>query len=102
MRTLMHPRMEELRFSVVLQALSDPARLHIIRALLHDPPQACQDILPQMPKSTRSYHFRVLREAGITHTVIIGSQHVVTVRQHDLETRFPGLLKGLVQATAPD
>ena len=98
----MHPRTEELRFSVVLQALSDPTRLNIVRALLHNPPQACQDIFPQMPKSTRSHHFRILREAGITYTTTVGPRHVVTVRERDLEERFPGLLNVLVHATGPD
>lgn len=102
MRTLMHPAREELRLSVVLQALSDPTRLHIVRALLQNPPQECQDIYSQMPKSTRSHHFRILREAGITQTTIIGARHSVTIRQQDLDARFPGLLNVLIRTTEPD
>lgn len=102
MRTLIHPHTKDLRFGHVLQALSDPTRLQIVRALLQDPPQDCQDIYPQMPKSTRSHHFRILREAGITHTAIIGSRHIVTIRQRDLEERFPGLLTVIMHTTGPD
>lgn len=55
----------------ILQALADPTRLQIIR-LLRDKGHelSCSEIVAQIriPKSTASYHFRTLREAGLTAT----------------------------------
>ena len=36
------------------------------------------------------HHFRVLREAGITHTRVEGGARHVTLRREELEARFPG------------
>ena len=43
-----------------------------------------------------SHHFRVLREAGITHTRIDGTTRHVTLRREDLDARFPGLLDAVL------
>jgi DNA-binding transcriptional ArsR family regulator len=43
-------------------------------------------------KATRSHHFRVLREAGVTHTRLEGTHRHVSLRREDLDARFPGLL----------
>ena len=44
-----------------------------------------------MPKSTRSHHLKVLREAGVMRTEARGRERVLTLRRDDLEERFPGL-----------
>ena len=51
-------------------------------------------------KSTLSHHLRVLREAGITHTHVLGSRREVSLRWGDLETRFPGLLTAILAGIA--
>ena len=51
-----------------------------------------------LSKATRSHHFRVLREAGITHTRLEGAARFVRLRDDELEQRFPGLLQAIVNA----
>jgi hypothetical protein len=48
-----------------------------------------------MPVSTCSYHLRLLREAGVTRTRAAGTERWMSVRQADLDARFPGLLDAL-------
>jgi DNA-binding transcriptional ArsR family regulator len=44
-------------------------------------------------KSTLTHHLKVLREAGLTRTRSEGVQRLVSLRQDDIEGRFPGLLE---------
>ena len=101
MRTLHHPRAEELNLPEVLHALSDPVRLQIVRTLADRREQACSALEATVSKSTLSHHFKVLREAGITHTRANGTQRLVSLRQDDLEARFPGLLRSVIDAHDP-
>lgn len=98
MRTLHHPRVDELNLPEVLHALSDPVRLQIVRTLAVREEQACSAVEASVSKSTLSHHFKVLREAGITHTRANGTQRLVSLRQDDLEARFPGLLRSVLDA----
>jgi DNA-binding transcriptional ArsR family regulator len=51
-----------------------------------------------LSKATRSHHFKVLREAGVTHTRAEGTHRHVSLRREDLEARFPGLLAAVLAA----
>ncbi|WP_164669691.1 ArsR/SmtB family transcription factor [Virgibacillus doumboii] len=101
MRTPFHPSKEDIHFSSVMHALSEPIRLNIVRELLLDPSADCSEMYTDMPKSTRSHHFRVLRESGVTRTEVNGSLHHVSLRHEDLNTRFPGLLDTIAKANEP-
>ncbi len=101
MRTRFEPRRDEIRLTAVLHALSDPVRLEIARKLLANADLSCSTLCADMPKSTRSYHFRVLRESGVTRTFVEGSYHRVIIRSDDLDARFPGLLEALGRASEP-
>ena len=48
-------------------------------------------------KATRSHHFKVLREAGLTHTRVVGTARHVTLRRDELDRRFPGLLDAVTR-----
>jgi hypothetical protein len=50
-----------------------------------------------MAKSRLSNHFRVLREAGLIRTTKKGVEHQNTVREADINARFPGLLKSILK-----
>jgi DNA-binding transcriptional ArsR family regulator len=90
---LTHPMRSQLELAPVLAALSDPIRLQIVRVLANDAaPRACGTIDLPVTKSTRSHHFRVLREAGVILTRIEGRQRMSELRREDLDARFPGLL----------
>lgn len=92
MRTPVQPTREELRIADVLHALSDPVRLEIVRSLDEEDELPCGGVDAPVSKSTLSHHLKVLRDAGITHTRAEGTQRLVSLRVHELEARFPGLL----------
>src|SRR5207302_8881557 len=99
MRSLHHPHIEEVALPAVLHALSDPVRLQIVRTLADCSEQSCSAVEASVSKSTLSHHFKVLREAGITHTRANGTHRLVSLRSAELEHRFPGLLTSVLDAT---
>ncbi len=92
MRELFHPDPHEFSLPTVFHALSDPIRLEIVRTLASTSEQSCGWFDFKLTKSTLSHHFRVLREAGVIRTRMAGTQRFISLRQEDLEARFPGLL----------
>ena len=98
MRTLIHPTGEELELTSVLAALSDPIRITIVRALAAQGEMACGTLELEVSNATRSHHFRVLREAGITQTRPEGTHRYVSLRRDCLNERFPGLLDVVLAA----
>jgi DNA-binding transcriptional ArsR family regulator len=95
------PRRDDIRLEAVLQALSDPVRLSIVRTLAATPgsQRACGTFGLPVSKSTASHHFRVLREAGVIHQHNHGRERLSELRQADLDSRFPGLLASIVAAS---
>jgi DNA-binding transcriptional ArsR family regulator len=89
---LHQPDTGELDLTTVLQALGDPIRLEIVRRLAADGERTCGSFELGISKATRSHHFKVLREAGVTQTRLEGTHRHVSLRRDDLEIRFPGLL----------
>ncbi len=93
------PTRDELELTAVLHALSDPMRLRLVAVLAARPgPCACNSIELPVTKSTRSHHFRVLREAGIIEQEIVGRTKMTSLRRDDLDARFPGLLGSVLKA----
>jgi DNA-binding transcriptional ArsR family regulator len=92
------PAAGELELAAVLHALSDPVRLRIVEQLAAEGEQACGAVLLPVSASTRSHHFRILREAGVTVTRVAGTTRLVSLRQADLDLRFPGLLAAVVRS----
>jgi DNA-binding transcriptional ArsR family regulator len=92
--------MKDLELHVVLQALSDPCRMTIVRQLLQSKGRAlaCNEVELDVAKATRSHHFEVLRAAGIIHTEMDGTKCMTSVRRPELAKRFPGLLKLIATA----
>lgn len=43
----------------------------------------------------------MLRESGVMFTRLEGTQRFISIREEDLNTRFPGLLDVVVHATEP-
>ncbi len=96
---LPQPALDELDLLTVLQALADPVRLQLISILAAEESVSCGFVLGKLPKhkSTLSHHWKVLREAGLTSTTVIGRERWVTLRRADLDKRFPGLIEIVVQ-----
>ncbi|MGV1047774.1 MAG: ArsR/SmtB family transcription factor [Solirubrobacterales bacterium] len=97
----LHPKTEEIELAAVLHALSDPQRLRIVRELAaSDEPLACGTIVLEISKSTRTHHFRVLREAGLIEQRREGTRKLSVLRRADLDARFPGLLEAVLASSA--
>ena len=96
MREPHHPSRDELELSAVLHALSDPARLAIVRHLSEEAECTCGHFDFGLSKATLSHHFRVLRESGIVWTRPVGRTRLLSLRRDDLDDRFPGLLDAVL------
>jgi DNA-binding transcriptional ArsR family regulator len=77
-------------------------RLEIVRQLALVPEASCNALSAGRPKSSMSHHLRVLREAGLVRTRTQGTAHANTLRQAELDTRFPGLIAALLSAMAAE
>ncbi len=97
---LVQPAVDDIRLADLMQALGDPTRLEIVRTLHADGERQCGSFNLGVTKATRSHHFRVLRESGVTHTRLEGTSRFVRLRTDDLDKRFPGLLSAIVNAAA--
>jgi DNA-binding transcriptional ArsR family regulator len=105
MRPLPQPGTVDLDLASVFHALGDPVRLELVRLLHEQAEITCAPASLDIPKSTLSNHWRILREAGLTATVVDGRTHRMRLRAADLDDRFPGLLDALlhtVSGTAAD
>jgi DNA-binding transcriptional ArsR family regulator len=80
----------------VLYALGDPIRLEIVRQVARQGEVPCGGFGMDMPKSSLSHHFRVLREAGILGSRTEGTSIHNFLLSEELEKRFPGLLSGVL------
>jgi DNA-binding transcriptional ArsR family regulator len=97
-RQLPQPNRDDIDLVTVLQALGDPVRLELIRTIAREGnPQPCSldayDV--DVKAATLSHHWRVLREAGLTSTLVDGRRRWVELREKDLRERFPGLLDAI-------
>lgn len=97
MRELHHPTIDQLNLATVLNALSDPVRLNIIKNLYAQKEVTCGCCNIDLPKSALSHHFKVLREAGLIQVRIEGKQRFLSLRLDELEMRFPGVLSSILK-----
>ncbi|MFA6046096.1 MAG: helix-turn-helix domain-containing protein [Phycisphaerales bacterium] len=86
----------------VLKALADPVRLRIVRVVRERGEVPCHEHFRDIPKSTLSHHWRVLRLAGLVHQRGDGVRRLNSLRAPDVDARFPGLLDAVLgQAPRP-
>ncbi|MBE7188280.1 ArsR/SmtB family transcription factor [Jatrophihabitans endophyticus] len=94
-----HPDLGDVELTAVLFALSDPARLELVRLIAAEGPQTvaqCHTVDPDSPKSTFSHHLKTLREAGLISNVPHGRERQISLRRDELDARFPGLLDSVL------
>lgn len=96
-RDYVHPSVGDLTLPSVLAAMSDPTRLEMLRRLADGAEHDSLTLADDLPRSTLTYHTRVLREAGVTRTRGVGRSCVISLRTDDLEARFPGLLPAVLR-----
>src|SRR6266702_753215 len=104
-RPLFHPSLEAITVEGILHALSDPVRAAIYGNIVaQECSHNCSTFLTvsdkTIPKSTLSQHFRALREAGLIRGERRGVEVHNTSRCTELEQRFPGLIRAIVNAHA--
>src|SRR5271169_5398678 len=105
MRPLDHPEIVDIPLEAILHALADPVRVKIFADIAQqDCPQNCTAFVnvaeKPIPKSTLSQHFRILREAGLIRSERHGVEMHNISRCAELEKRFPGLIRAIVNAHA--
>jgi DNA-binding transcriptional ArsR family regulator len=100
------PDLADIDVLTVLQALSDPVRLDIVRQLA-----ACREIsgsgeltcgqidLP-VAKSTTTHHLKALASAGIIAGREEGTRKYVHLRRAELDARFPGLIESVLRGAS--
>ena len=103
MRPLFHPAIEDVTVEGILHALSDPVRVAIYADIVGSAcSQTCSNFLQvhnkDIPKSTLSLHFRILREAGLIRGERQGVEMLSTSRCNEIDKRFPGLVRCIVSA----
>jgi DNA-binding transcriptional ArsR family regulator len=102
-RPLLHPSLEDITVEGILHALSDPTRVAIYADIVaQECSHNCSMFLnvsdKAIPKSTLSQHFRALREAGLIRGERRGVEMYNTSRCTEIEERFPGLIRAIVNA----
>jgi DNA-binding transcriptional ArsR family regulator len=90
--TQLHRDETALDLSGVLHALSDPVRRSIVERLAREGDVACGGFGLTVTPSTRTHHFRVLREAGLIEQREEGNRKLNSLRRSAIDARFPGLL----------
>lgn len=95
------PAIDEVELVDVLRALADPTRLQIVRVLADGKahPKTAAEWGVDLQKSAMAYHFKLLRESGVTYTLVHGRTHEIQLRREELDGRFPGLLDALIAAS---
>jgi DNA-binding transcriptional ArsR family regulator len=99
------PDLADIDVLTVLQALSDPVRLEMIRQLASCPAQdglKCGQMRLPVKKAAASHHLKVLYEAGLVTGEKQGVYKIISLRREELDERFPGLLDSVLQAVQTD
>jgi DNA-binding transcriptional ArsR family regulator len=104
MRPLFHPPIDDVSLSGILNALADPVRLDIVwRLAAADCELSCAASatgVAELPKSTLSFHMRILREAGLIRSERKGTQVCNRLRCAEIEGKFPGLIRSIITSRA--
>ncbi|TGK14125.1 transcriptional regulator [Leptospira fluminis] len=98
-KTPPHPTLDQIQLSTIFEAVSDPIRRKILLKLLEVEEANCSAFLEYASKTNLSYHIGKLREAGLTKTRLEGTQKFLSLRNRDLEKKFPGLLRAILESS---
>ena len=103
--TMPMPPIAQVDLGQVFRALADPLRRGVISELaadLSDSERACSSFPMPVTKSTKTHHWRALREAGLIVQRDAGNGTFVRLRRAEFERRFPGLLDTLTALADAD
>ncbi|MEV4051583.1 helix-turn-helix transcriptional regulator [Amycolatopsis sp. NPDC049688] len=87
------PEMADVDLGTVLSALADPHRRAVVLELVagDGTERACSSFPLPLAKSTRTHHWKVLRQAGLVRQRDAGNGTFVRLRP-EFGAKFPGLL----------
>jgi DNA-binding transcriptional ArsR family regulator len=94
---------KEVDIVAVLQALSDPVRLEIVRQIAgceSAGEMTCGELELPVTKSTGSHHLKILSTAGVIAEREEGTRKYLSLRRADLDARFPGLLGSVLHGAS--
>jgi DNA-binding transcriptional ArsR family regulator len=102
-RPLSHPSIKDVTVEGILHALSDPVRVAIFAEIAaSDSARNCSNFLKvserEVPKSTLSQHFKILRDAGLILSERRGVEMHNVSRCAEINARFPGLVPAIIAA----
>lgn len=99
---LPQPDVQDIELNAVLSALADPVRLQMVWQLRQRGEATCTDLKLPVKISTVSHHMTQLRLAGIVSTRLVGTARPSRLREDDLEKRFPGVLRSILDAAGAE
>lgn len=84
----------------ILLALADANRRRVVAELAERPDEErlCASFELPVSKSSRTRHWRVLRDAGLVYQRDAGNGLYIRLREEDLDRRFPGLIQAIAAA----
>jgi DNA-binding transcriptional ArsR family regulator len=103
--TMPMPPIADVDLGQVFRALADPLRRGVVSELAADPAdteRACASFPMPVSKSTKTHHWRTLREAGLIIQRDAGNGTFVRLRRAEFDQRFPGLLATLTALAKAD
>ncbi len=103
MRPLFHPAVEDITVQGILYALSDPVRVRIFTQLARSQnAERCCNFshsgAVELPRSTLSQHFKILREAGLIRSERKGVELLNRTRCAELNRRFGPMISEILRA----
>jgi DNA-binding transcriptional ArsR family regulator len=96
------PDLAAIDVATLLQALSDPVRLEIVRQLdaASSEELSCGQLQLPVGKSTCSHHLKVLLHSGVTAEREEGTRKYIRLRRDELDGRFPGVIGSVLGAVS--
>lgn len=86
----------------ILHALADDTRLEMVRRLAEaDTDLSCGALYDGLAKSTASYHFALLRAAGVLTQYVQAGQKLNHLEDAAVEQIAPGVLGAVLQSLRP-
>jgi DNA-binding transcriptional ArsR family regulator len=102
MKPLYHPSVNDMTVEGILYALCDPVRAKILADIARaECPQSCSVFLNvqnlDIPKSTLSKHFTILREAGLIRSVRKGVELQNSSRCAEIKEHFGSMVTEILK-----
>ena len=100
MKHTFHLAVKDITLPGLLYGLGDPARLRIAQNLYNaGKPLICMEAvegIENLPVSTRSHCFQVLRSSGLIRSEKKGRECFNSLRVEEIEKKFPGVLSSIL------